>query len=164
MLDSTNPDLSAFQKRGGKMIVTIGTNDTLASPGAQLDYYQSVIDKMGRAAVDQFARFFVLPQTGHGLSGTSYERQRRRARRSRTVPIPNRFDQLGCCSTGWRRASRQACRSPSRQANEACRCAHTRRIRASAAAIRTWRARTRARSDATNSPSSPLDSVLHSWR
>ena len=30
------------------MIVTIGTNDTLASPGAQLDYYQSVIDKMGR--------------------------------------------------------------------------------------------------------------------
>ena len=37
------------QKRGGKMIVTIGTNDTLASPGAQLDYYQSVLDKMGRA-------------------------------------------------------------------------------------------------------------------
>ena len=25
------------------MIVTIGTNDTLASPGAQLDYYQSVL-------------------------------------------------------------------------------------------------------------------------
>jgi hypothetical protein len=37
-LDSTNPDLSAFAKRRGKMIVAIGTNDTLASPGAQLDY------------------------------------------------------------------------------------------------------------------------------
>ena len=49
ILDGTNPDLSAFQKRGGKMIVTIGTNDTLASPGAQLDYYQSVLDRMGRA-------------------------------------------------------------------------------------------------------------------
>ena len=72
ILDSTNPDLSAFQKRGGKMIVAIGTNDTLASPGAQLDYYQSVIDKMGRSNVDAFARFFVLPQTGHGLSGTNY--------------------------------------------------------------------------------------------
>ena len=48
ILDATNPDLSAFQKRGGKMIVTIGTNDTLASPGAQLDYYQSVVDTMGR--------------------------------------------------------------------------------------------------------------------
>jgi feruloyl esterase len=70
-LDSTNPDLSAFYKRGGKMIVTIGTNDTLASPGAQLDYYQSVIDKMGQDKVDAFARFFVLPQAGHGLSGSS---------------------------------------------------------------------------------------------
>ena len=83
ILDSTNPDLSAFQKRGGKLIVAIGTNDTLASPGAQLDYYQSVIDKMGRAAVDRFARFFVLPQTGHGLSGTNIRRGRRRQGRSR---------------------------------------------------------------------------------
>ena len=32
------------------MIVTIGTDDTLASPGAQLDYYQAVIDTMGRDA------------------------------------------------------------------------------------------------------------------
>jgi feruloyl esterase len=53
------------------MIVTIGTDDTLASPGAQLDYYQAVIDRMGRAGVDQFARFFVLPQTNHGLRGMS---------------------------------------------------------------------------------------------
>jgi feruloyl esterase len=70
-LDSTNPDLSAFHRRGGKMIVTIGTDDTLASPGAQIDYYQSVLDKMGRDQVDTFARFYVLPQTGHGLSGRS---------------------------------------------------------------------------------------------
>jgi feruloyl esterase len=72
ILDSTNPDLSAFQKRGGKMIVAIGTNDTTAPPGEQLDYYKSVIDKMGRPNVDAFARLFVLPQTGHGLTGTSY--------------------------------------------------------------------------------------------
>jgi feruloyl esterase len=72
MLDATNPDLSAFAKRGGKMIVTIGTNDTLASPGAQLDYFQAVIDTMGRGSVDAFARFFVIPQVGHGLSGTVY--------------------------------------------------------------------------------------------
>ena len=54
------------------MIVTIGTNDTLASPGAQLDYYQSLLDTMGRAAVDNFARLFVIPQAGHGLTGTVY--------------------------------------------------------------------------------------------
>jgi len=50
ILDSTKPDLTAFQKRGGKLIVVIGTNDTLAPPGAQLDYYQSVLDKLGRPA------------------------------------------------------------------------------------------------------------------
>ena len=44
------------------MIVAIGTNDTLASPGSQLDFYQSVIDKMGRAKLDSFARLFVIPQ------------------------------------------------------------------------------------------------------
>jgi feruloyl esterase len=72
-LDSTNPDLSAFYKNGGKMILTIGTMDNIASPGAQLDYYQSLLDKMGRATIDKFARLFVVPQAGHGLSGRSYK-------------------------------------------------------------------------------------------
>jgi feruloyl esterase len=71
-LDATNPDLSAFYKRGGKMMITIGLMDNLASDGAQLDYYQSVIDKMGRKRVDEFARLFVVPQGGHGLSGRGY--------------------------------------------------------------------------------------------
>lgn len=70
-LDSTDPDLTAFQARGGKMIVTIGTDDTLASPGAQLDYYQSVLDVMGRDVVDSFARLWVIPQANHGLRGRS---------------------------------------------------------------------------------------------
>jgi len=92
ILDGTNPDLSAFQKRGGRMIVTIGTNDTLASPGAQLDYYQSVLDRMGRGTVDRFARFFVMPQTGHGLSGANYTVDGE-GRTIPSLPIPNRYDQ-----------------------------------------------------------------------
>jgi feruloyl esterase len=76
------------------MIVTIGTNDTLASPGAQLDYYQSVIDTMGRATVDQFARLYVMPQTGHGLSGTSYTSDGS-GKAITPAPIPNRYDQWG---------------------------------------------------------------------
>jgi hypothetical protein len=92
VLDSTNPDLRGFEKRGGKMIVTIGTNDTLASPGAQLDYYEAVLDKMGRRTVDRFARFFVMPQTGHGLSGTSYNTDGT-GKTITPAPIPNRFDQ-----------------------------------------------------------------------
>jgi feruloyl esterase len=93
-LDSTNPDLTAFARRGGRMIVTIGTNDTLASPGAQLDYYQSVIDRMSVPAVDEFARLFVIPQTGHGLSGTTYA-QDGDGRAVTPAPIPNSYDRFG---------------------------------------------------------------------
>jgi pimeloyl-ACP methyl ester carboxylesterase len=92
-LDSTNPDLAAFEKRGGKMIVAIGTNDTLASPGAQLDYYQSVLDKMGRSKVDSFARLYVIPQTGHGLSGNNYTTDGD-GKQIQSKPIPNSFDRF----------------------------------------------------------------------
>ncbi len=92
-LDSTNPDLSAFEKRGGKMIVAIGTNDTLASTGAQLDYYQSVLDKMGRSKVDSFARLYVLPQTGHGLTGNNYVTDGA-GKQIESKPIPNTFDRF----------------------------------------------------------------------
>jgi feruloyl esterase len=98
-LDSTNPDLSAFYRRGGKMIVTIGTDDTLASPAAQLDYYQSVLDKMGREMVDAFARLYVLPQTGHGLSGRSAAINRDGESVS-AFQIPNQFNRTALI-TAW---------------------------------------------------------------
>lgn len=69
-LDATDPDLTAFYDHGGKIIMTIGTMDLVASSGAQLDYFKSVIDKMG-SKVDEFARMYVVPQAGHGLSGRS---------------------------------------------------------------------------------------------
>ena len=72
-LDATDPDLSAFYKHGGKIIVTVGTQDFIASSGAQLDYYQSLINKMGQKKLDMFARLYVVPQGGHGLSGRSYK-------------------------------------------------------------------------------------------
>jgi len=72
-LDATNPHLSAFYKQGGKIILTIGTQDFIASSGAQLDYYQSLINKMGQKKLDNFARLYVVPQGGHGLSGMSFK-------------------------------------------------------------------------------------------
>jgi pimeloyl-ACP methyl ester carboxylesterase len=66
--DATDPDLAAFHRRGGKILIAIGAQDTLASPGAQLDYYQSLIDKMGQSTVDAFARLYVLPQGNHGMA------------------------------------------------------------------------------------------------
>lgn len=93
-LDSINPDLSAFYCRGGKLIVTIGTNDTRASPGAQLDYFQSAVDKMGRDQVDAFARFFVIPQAGHGLNGNS-NGTNGAGKTVPVTPIPNQYDKRG---------------------------------------------------------------------
>ena len=37
-----------------------------------MNYYQALLDKMGRASVDSFARLFVIPQVGHGLRGNNY--------------------------------------------------------------------------------------------
>ena len=92
-LDSTDPDLSRFAGRGGKLIVAIGTDDTLASPGAQLDYYESVIDKMGRAKVDSFARLYVIPQVGHGLRGSTYSVDGE-GKTIPVTPIPSAFDRV----------------------------------------------------------------------
>ena len=69
--DATDPDLGAFYARGGKLISAISAQDTLASPGAQLDYYQSLLDKMGRQKVDAFARLYVLPQGNHGMTAST---------------------------------------------------------------------------------------------
>ena len=100
-LDSTNPDLSAFYKNGGKMIVTIGTMDNIASPGAQLDYYQSVLEKMGRKTLDQFARLFVVPQAGHASPGKSYKvNGKGEPVAVRTVPFPNGDDNMNML-TNW---------------------------------------------------------------
>ena len=95
ILDATNPDLSAYQKRGGKIIIVIGTDDTLASPGAQLAYYQAVIDKMGQTTVDAFARLWVLPQTNHGLMGRSWSPDGQPQQ-----TIPNGYDRFALL-TDW---------------------------------------------------------------
>lgn len=99
ILDSSNPDFSAFARRRGKMIVAIGTNDTLASSGTQLDFYQSILDKMGRSQVDGFARLYVLPQTGHGLTGTNYTTDGD-GKKLEAKPIPSTFDRLALL-TEW---------------------------------------------------------------
>lgn len=94
-LDSTNPDLAEFYKSGGKIIMTIGCMDNIASPGAQLDYYQSLLDKMGRETIDKFARMYVVPQGGHGLAGRSYSKNSRGETIAvKNVPGPNGDDNL----------------------------------------------------------------------
>ena len=93
-LDSLNPDLTAFYKHGGKLMITIGAMDTMASSGTQLDYYQSLIDKMGAATLEKFARLYVSPQGGHGLSGNKFELNGE-GKETGGSAVPSDFDQFG---------------------------------------------------------------------
>ena len=94
-LDATDPDLSAFYKHGGKIIITVGTQDFIASSGAQLDYYQSLKNKMGQRNLDKFARLYVVPQAGHGLSGKSYKMNGDgETVEVKNIPSPNSNDKM----------------------------------------------------------------------
>jgi feruloyl esterase len=58
-LDATNPDLSAFKRRGGKLIMKVNTTDYTVNPRWVMDYYDKVASTMGAGAVDEFMRFYV---------------------------------------------------------------------------------------------------------
>jgi feruloyl esterase len=63
-VDSVNPDLSAFKKSGGKLLLTHGWADTGITPENTIWYYESVLDKMGKNESD-WTRLFMAPGMGH---------------------------------------------------------------------------------------------------
>ena len=72
LMDSTNPDLSAFQARGGKLILLENLADYAQSPYAGIGYHASVVDKLGRAKVDGFFKLYSAPGVDHvGTGGPS---------------------------------------------------------------------------------------------
>lgn len=68
-LNATDPDLSAFQKRGGKLILYHGWDDPAISPLNSINYYRSVEARMGRTTVDRFVRLFMVPGMKHCADG-----------------------------------------------------------------------------------------------
>ena len=69
MFDTTDPDMSAFLARGGKMILKGNGADYQRSLMQEVAYYNSVVAKMGQARVDQFMRFYVTPGVDHSGNG-----------------------------------------------------------------------------------------------
>lgn len=65
MMDSTNPDLSAFYRKGGKLILRENAGDFAQSPVVGMQYYESVVARMGKGATDEFFRFYVSPASAH---------------------------------------------------------------------------------------------------
>ncbi len=82
-LDAVDPDLRAFQRRGGKLIHYHGYSDPDVPPRSSIDYHDRV-HALARArgeasAVDGYYRLFMVPGMGHCGGG----------------PGPNSFDMLG---------------------------------------------------------------------
>jgi feruloyl esterase len=65
LMDSTNPDLAAFQARGGKLILLENLADYAQSPYAGIGYHASVVQKLGRTAVDGFFKLYAAPGVDH---------------------------------------------------------------------------------------------------
>ena len=68
-LNSTDPNLEAFRKRGGKLILYHGWSDAAISPQNTIDYYNSVIAKMGPQQTSSFVRLFMAPGMQHCAGG-----------------------------------------------------------------------------------------------
>ena len=69
LMDSTNPDLSAFRRHGGKLVILENMADYAQSPYAGIRYFAAVETRMGKSAVRSFARLYTAPGVDHVGSG-----------------------------------------------------------------------------------------------
>ena len=79
VLNATDPDLSKLKARGGKLILYHGWLDAAISPVNSINYYQSVISKMGEQSTAEFVKLYMVPGMRHCFGG----------------PGPSIFGQLG---------------------------------------------------------------------
>ena len=87
IINATNPDLRAFQSRGGKLLMYHGWNDQLIAPENSINYYSSVLEKMGKEQGEWY-RLFMIPGMQHCRGG----------------PGPNQFNMMGVIER-WREAN-----------------------------------------------------------
>lgn len=64
----TKTDISAFQARGGKLLLAHGLADILVSSRATQEYYRRLQAQLGAGKVDSFVRYYEVPGLGHAVS------------------------------------------------------------------------------------------------
>jgi len=84
-VDATDPDLKKFKAHGGKLLLYAGWADTGITPKNTVEYYSSVVNKMGRKDANDVARLFMVPGMGHCRGGAG----------------PDTFDSIGTLEK-WR--------------------------------------------------------------
>jgi feruloyl esterase len=75
VLDATDPDLSRFKGRSGKLLMYYGWADPALNAQMGVDYYQSVLDRMG-VPTQSFFRLFMVPgmfHCGGGVGASSFD-------------------------------------------------------------------------------------------
>ncbi len=68
LADAKNPDLSAFRKRGGKLLMTYGWADSILQPMMGVNYFEQAVARNGTDTTD-FFRLFMVPGMSHCSGG-----------------------------------------------------------------------------------------------
>jgi feruloyl esterase len=79
MLNAVDPNLRAFKAHGGKLIIYHGWSDAALPPVNTINYFESVVAKMGRRNTKSFVRLYMVPGMQHCGAGSG----------------PNTFGQMG---------------------------------------------------------------------
>ncbi|MDE3170921.1 MAG: tannase/feruloyl esterase family alpha/beta hydrolase [Acidobacteriota bacterium] len=70
IVNAIDPNLSAFEGHGGKLVMYHGWADQLIAPENSVNYYRSVVSRMGGLRkTQQFARLFMAPGMMHCQGG-----------------------------------------------------------------------------------------------
>ncbi len=65
--DADNPDLRAFERRGGKLIIFMGWADPVGAPPEAINYFQAM--RAATPGADGFARLYMVPGMAHCAGG-----------------------------------------------------------------------------------------------
>jgi Tannase and feruloyl esterase len=73
LANANNPDLSAFNKRGGKLVMTYGWADSILMPLMGVNYYERATAVNG-SRTQEFFRLFMIPGMAHCGGGVGPDR------------------------------------------------------------------------------------------
>jgi tannase/feruloyl esterase len=68
ILNATDPDLTRFRDRGGKILMYMGWADPALNPYMGVEYYEAVVQQMGPAA-REFFKLYMMPGVFHCSGG-----------------------------------------------------------------------------------------------
>jgi Tannase and feruloyl esterase len=65
VLNSTETNMTAFASHAGKLIIYHGWNDAAISPLNAINYYEGIVQTMGREDANSFVRLYMVPGLQH---------------------------------------------------------------------------------------------------